>query len=60
MISQYFTEVQLEIIEKLVDNKVFPNRSEAIRALVNRGLEVHPEYQTFFTEKEKLERLYKK
>ena len=39
LISVNLTEIQLEIIQKLVKKKLYPNRSEAIRSLINRGLE---------------------
>lgn len=39
LISLNLTELQIEIITKLVDKKLYPNRSEAIRSLINRGLE---------------------
>lgn len=38
IVSHFLTELQLEVIKKLVDKKFYPNRSEAIRSLINDGL----------------------
>lgn len=39
LISINLTELQLEIIQKLVKIKLYPNKSEAIRSLLNNSLE---------------------
>lgn len=39
LISLHITELQFNIIKKLIDKKLYPNRSEALRSLINKGLE---------------------
>lgn len=38
LISINLTELHLEVIEKLVNKKIYPNRNEAIRSLLDKGL----------------------